>query len=59
MGSKSEMLRLKNELMENRIIIQFINYIGSGDDGVLRIVVFSTHTSDQIDNLIYQLKKII
>ncbi len=59
MGSKSEMLRLKNELMENRIIIQFINYIGSGNDGVLRIVVFSTHTTDQIDNLLYQLKKII
>lgn len=59
LGGKSEMQRIKNELMMNNIIIQFINYIGTGDDGVLRIVVFSTHTFGQIDNLIYQLKKII
>lgn len=58
-GSSSEMIEIRNELMKEGIIIQFINYIGSGDEGVLRIVVFSTHTSEQIDNLVYHLKKII
>lgn len=58
-GNSRNMMHIKNELMKEGIIIQFINYIGSGNDGVLRIVVFSTHTSGQIDNLIYQLNKII
>jgi len=59
MGSKSEMQKIQKELMKKNIVIQYIQYIGSGNDGALRIVVFSSHTSWQIDNLIYELKKII
>ncbi|MFA5803301.1 MAG: pyridoxal phosphate-dependent aminotransferase family protein [Melioribacteraceae bacterium] len=59
MNSKLEMLKLQNELMKKNIVIQYIQYIGTGEKGALRIVVFSSHTSEQIDNLIYELKKII
>ncbi len=59
MNSKSEMQKLQNELMKKNIVIQYIQYIGAGEKGALRIVVFSSHTSGQIDNLIYELKKII
>lgn len=59
MKSKSEMEKLQKELMKKGILIQFIQYVGAGDSGALRIVVFSTHTNDQIDNLIDELRKII
>lgn len=59
MKSKSEMEKLQKELMKKEILIQFIQYVGAGDSGALRIVVFSTHTNDQIDNLIDELRKII
>ena len=57
--SKSEMETLQQELLKKNIVIQFIQYVGAGDSGALRIVVFSTHTPEQIDNLIYELKRII
>jgi len=59
MNGKTEMQKLQNELMKKSIVIQYIQYVGAGENGVLRIVVFSSHTSEQIDNLIYELKKII
>ena len=59
MKSRSEMEKLQNDLMKKNIVIQYIQYIGSGTDGALRIVVFSSHTHEQIDNLLYELKKII
>ncbi len=59
MNSKLEMLKLQNELMKRNIVIQYIQYIGAGETGALRIVVFSSHTFEQIDYLIYELKKII
>ncbi len=59
MNSKSEMQKIQKELMKRDIVIQYIQYIGTGEDGALRIVVFSSHTSEQIDNLVYELKKII
>ena len=59
MNSKSEMQKLQTDLMKKNIVIQCIQYIGAGANGALRIVVFSTHTFEQIDNLIYELKKII
>lgn len=36
-----------------------VKYRGSGKDGVLRIVVFSTHTKDQIDYLTHKLGAIL
>ncbi|MDP3581497.1 MAG: aminotransferase class I/II-fold pyridoxal phosphate-dependent enzyme, partial [Ignavibacteria bacterium] len=59
MKSKTEMEKLQQELLKKNIVIQFIQYVGAGDSGVLRTVVFSTHTAEQIDNLIYELKRII
>lgn len=59
MNDKSEMQKLQKELMRKNIVIQYIQYVGAGEKGALRIVVFSSHTSEQIDNLIFELKKII
>ncbi len=57
--TKSEMQRITDELIKKNYLIQFINYVGAGDNGVLRIVVFETHTEEQIDGLLDQLGKIL
>ncbi len=59
MKSVAEMQKIQSELKKKDIIIQLINYVGAGDGGALRIVAFSTHSNEQIDNLIYELKKIL
>lgn len=59
LDSKLEMEKIHKELMKKEILIQFINYVGAGNNGALRVVVFSTHSNEQIDNLIYELKRII
>ncbi|MEW6005478.1 MAG: pyridoxal phosphate-dependent aminotransferase family protein [Stygiobacter sp.] len=59
MNNSKDMDSVIDELIKKKIIIQKTNYIGSGENGVLRIVVFSTHTKEQIDYLISTLKKII
>lgn len=59
LSSKSEMQKLQSELMKRNIVIQYIQYIGAGEKGALRIVVFSSHTSEQIDKLIDELKRIV
>jgi len=51
-GTPGEMLRIQHELMNEGIYIQFTRYRGAGTEGVLRIVVFSTHSTDQINRLI-------
>jgi 7-keto-8-aminopelargonate synthetase-like enzyme len=55
--SESQMIELQQNLLKERIFIQYAVYGGAGLEGVLRIVVFSTHTSLQIDSLIHSLKK--
>ena len=55
----SEMTHIHHALMDDGIYIQHTKYKGSGDAGVLRIVVFSTHTKKQIDTLLLSLKKVI
>lgn len=57
--TKFEMEKLQQELLKKNIVIQFIQYVGAGDSGALRVVVFSTHTNEQIDNLLDELKRII
>lgn len=59
LNSKSEMKMLQMDLMKKNIVIQYIQYIGAGENGALRIVVFSSHTSEQIEKLLYELKKIL
>jgi len=58
-GDAAKMLSIHQKLMDEGIYIQFAKYKGSGDDGVLRIVVFSTHTKNQIDTLLSILRKAI
>ncbi|WP_167612676.1 aminotransferase class I/II-fold pyridoxal phosphate-dependent enzyme [Maribellus sediminis] len=50
-GNMETMTKIHQELMEKGVYIQFANYKGSGNDGILRIVVFSTHTQTQINIL--------
>ncbi len=56
--SEKKMRIIYEKLMESGISIQFLKYVGS-KKGVLRVVLFSTHTEAQIDRLLYELKKII
>lgn len=58
-GDYSTMTHIHKALMDEGIYIQFANYRGAGNAGVLRIVVFSTHTKAQIDFLIDSLKMIM
>lgn len=59
MKNKSDMISIRKELMKKNILIQHLNYIGAEEDGALRIVVFSTHSAEQIDNLLSELKAIM
>jgi 8-amino-7-oxononanoate synthase len=55
----AEMQRVHHGLMERGIAIQYTHYPGAGPDGVLRIVVFSTHTEEQIGRLIEELGRVL
>ena len=59
MKSIGEMENVQSDLMKKNISIQLINYIGAGETGALRIVVFSSHTNEQIDGLLYELGKVL
>ena len=54
-----EMKKVQQELMKRNIAIQYCHYIGAGKEGVLRAVVFSTHTESQIDKLAEALKTLL
>lgn len=51
------MKSVQKALMEEGIFIQYTGYRGAGPEGFLRIVVFSTHTTAQIDRLIDTLNR--
>jgi len=55
LDSSKKMQNIQKALMEKGIYIQFVKYIGSGADGVLRIVVSSEHTKEEIDLLVSSL----
>jgi len=57
--SVAEMDRVHQGLIDRGIMIQRISYVGTGAEGVLRAVVFSTHTNEQIDRLIAELKTLV
>ncbi len=50
------MQNIQQQMMTHGVYIQYLNYVGAGNEGVLRIVVFSTHTKSQIDHLIQVLQ---
>jgi 8-amino-7-oxononanoate synthase len=59
LGKAEVMERVHDELMNRGIVIQLSHYVGAGPAGVLRAVVFATHTNEQIDRLLSALKALI
>ena len=59
LDSVSKMEMVHAQLMKKGIYIQYAKYKGSGENGVLRIVVFSTHTKEHIDYLVDSLKEVL
>ncbi len=57
--SAEKMQEIQKKLMEKGIYIQFVKYVGSGADGVLRMVVSSAHSRDEIDFLVNTLGKLL
>ncbi len=57
--SVAEMDRVHQGLMDRGICIQRLSYVGTGAEGVLRAVVFSTHTYGQIDRLLSELRALV
>lgn len=51
--------KLLQYLLDNKIAIQYLSYPGSGNNSVLRLVVFSSHTINDIDYLISKIKLFI
>jgi glycine C-acetyltransferase/8-amino-7-oxononanoate synthase len=58
-GDTASMKHIHKKLLDRNIFIQFSTYVGAGSAGVLRMVVFSTHTNEQIDYLVDTLKEFI
>jgi 7-keto-8-aminopelargonate synthetase-like enzyme len=56
-GDSKQMQQIQHLLMKKGIYIQFVKYVGAGADGVLRIVVSSEHSQEQIDFLAATLEK--
>jgi len=54
-----DMERVHAELMNRGIIVQLSHYVGVGPEGILRMVVFATHTPQQIDRLMGELRKLV
>lgn len=59
LGDTSSMEHVQHRLMERGIAIQHVHYAGVGAEGALRAVVFSTHTDDQIAQLIDELRRLV
>ena len=57
--TSQEMDRVHQGLMQKGIAIQRTHYVGSGAEGALRVVVFSTHTAEQINRLLEELGKLV
>jgi 7-keto-8-aminopelargonate synthetase-like enzyme len=57
--SGQDMDRVHDELMKRGICIQRTRYVGAGAEGALRAVVFATHTPEQIQRLLAELKTLV
>jgi len=58
-GDSESMQGVHRELLERGIAIQHTHYPGVDTEGVLRAVVFSSHTPDQIQRLIDELGRLV
>ena len=56
-GNSEKMQNIQQQLMAKGIYIQYVKYVGSGADGMLRMVVSSVHTKDEIDFLVTSIAK--
>ena len=54
-----DMRHVHEELLRRGIVIQLSHYVGAGAGGVLRMVTFATHTDEQIDRLLAEIKKLV
>jgi 7-keto-8-aminopelargonate synthetase-like enzyme len=59
-GDAGNMRRIQRALWEDGIAIDYIpQYAGTGEQGGLRIAVFSAHTEQMIDRLVEQLRRAV
>lgn len=58
-GKRKDMEDVQEKLMDCGIAIQYTSYIGAGKEGVLRAVVFESHTAGQIDFFLSELKSLL
>lgn len=56
-GHAAQMEEIQNKLFEDGFYIQYAKYQGAGPEGVLRIVVCSRHSEEDMDRLLSSLKK--
>lgn len=54
-----EMDRVQAELLRRGIAIQRTHYVGADNKGALRAVAFATHTAEQINQLLSELKRVV
>ena len=59
LGDRAKMKKVVELLLHRGIVIQLIDYPGATAEGLLRIVVSSTHTHQQIDRLIQELGSLL
>lgn len=59
LGNLNTMQNIHRAMMKEGIYIQFAKYRGAEENGVLRIVVFSTHSKEQIDFLAEKLRLVL
>lgn len=50
-GDSSRMLKIRNDLMSKGVFIQHTTYRGAGKEGMLRLVISSEHSREQMDRL--------
>jgi 8-amino-7-oxononanoate synthase len=58
MTSADDMKKVQKELFARGIAVALLKYVGAPAGGVLRASIFSEHTSEQIDRLLSELKRL-
>ena len=56
--SPEAMKKVQKELFDRGIAIALLHYVGAPEGGVLRASIFSEHTTEQIDRLIGEMKRL-
>lgn len=58
MKSADDMKKVQGELFDRGIAVALLKYVGAPAGGVLRASIFSEHTTEQIDRLLAELKRL-